>query len=69
MPPWHADPNYGEFSNDTRLSAQEIATLTAWVDQEQAEMATLKLPAAPVFQEKGRHAGKPDAGFAIPESA
>ena len=66
MPPWHADPHYGEFSNDTRLSAPEIATLTAWVDQGAVEGDPAKLPAAPVFQE-GWHAGKPDAVFAIPE--
>jgi hypothetical protein len=32
MPPWHADPHVGEFSNDPRLlSDQDIATLEAWV--------------------------------------
>jgi hypothetical protein len=32
MPPWFADPRYGHFANDPRLSEQEIATVTAWVD-------------------------------------
>jgi hypothetical protein len=32
MPPWFADPNYGHFSNQRRLSAREIETLAAWVD-------------------------------------
>ena len=32
MPPWFADPRYGHFSNDRRLSAADIAKLTAWVD-------------------------------------
>src|SRR5438270_13708193 len=32
MPPWHADPNYGHFKNDRRLSQREIDTITAWVD-------------------------------------
>src|SRR5712692_5398506 len=31
MPPWHADPAFGEFSNDTRLSDEEIAIIDAWV--------------------------------------
>src|ERR1700722_1073656 len=31
MPPWFADPRYGHFSNDTRLSLQEIETIQAWV--------------------------------------
>src|SRR5262245_57344628 len=32
MPPWFADPRYGVFANDPRLSDQEISTITAWVD-------------------------------------
>ena len=32
MPPWHADPRYGEFANDRRLTAAEKAKLLAWVD-------------------------------------
>lgn len=32
MPPWFADPRYGKFSNDPSLSAQQIATIAAWVD-------------------------------------
>ena len=32
MPPWLADPHYGEFSNDRRLSQKEIDTIVAWVD-------------------------------------
>jgi len=32
MPPWDADPAHGKFTNDRSLSAQEIATLSAWAD-------------------------------------
>lgn len=32
MPPWFADPGYGEFRNDPSLTAQEIAILAAWAD-------------------------------------
>jgi len=32
MPPWFADPRYGRFANDNSLTAQEIATLSAWAD-------------------------------------
>src|SRR5579862_9900981 len=32
MPPWFADPHYGEFRNAPKLSAEDIATLTAWAD-------------------------------------
>src|ERR1700741_2903880 len=30
MPPWHADPAFGEFINDARLTDEEIATIDAW---------------------------------------
>ena len=32
MPPWHADPRYGRFSNDRSLSAEERTSLIRWVD-------------------------------------
>lgn len=33
MPPWHADPKVGHFSNDRRLSDTEKKTLLSWIDQ------------------------------------
>ena len=44
MPPWHADPAHGEFSNDRRLSQQDIDTITAWVDQGAKEGDPKDLP-------------------------
>ncbi len=32
MPPWHADPRYGHFGNDRRLSDAQRQTILAWVD-------------------------------------
>src|SRR5215472_8595887 len=32
MPPWFADPGYGHFANDKRLSAADIQTISAWAD-------------------------------------
>ncbi len=32
MPPWFADPRFGEFSNDPSMTDEEIATVVAWVD-------------------------------------
>lgn len=31
MPPWFADPRYGKFANDLRLSDRDLATITSWV--------------------------------------
>ncbi len=32
MPPWHADPQWGHFVNDRRLSEDEIGTMMAWIE-------------------------------------
>src|SRR5688572_7512301 len=32
MPPWFADPGYGDFENERRLTSREIETISAWVD-------------------------------------
>src|SRR5215510_4845014 len=31
MPPWHSDPAFGEFSNDSRLSDADMLAIDAWV--------------------------------------
>jgi mono/diheme cytochrome c family protein len=66
MPPWHADPHYGEFSNDRRLSQKDIDTITAWVDGGAKEGDPKDLPPRPQFVE-GWNIGKPDAIFYLPE--
>lgn len=33
MPPWHADPHHGKFSNDRALTASESHTLLHWIEQ------------------------------------
>jgi len=65
MPPWKADPSYGKWSNDWSLSATEIATIKAWVDQGAEEGDPKQLPAAPVFSTDWK-IGKPDAIISIP---
>lgn len=32
MPPWFADPRYGDFRNEPKLTETEIKTLAAWAD-------------------------------------
>jgi mono/diheme cytochrome c family protein len=32
MPPWFADPQYGQFANDRRLSDADVRTLLSWID-------------------------------------
>jgi hypothetical protein len=33
MPPWHADPHFGQFANDRSLTGPEARTLMRWIDQ------------------------------------
>jgi hypothetical protein len=68
MPPWHADPNHGEWLNDRRLSQSEIETIVSWVDGGAKEGDLKDMPAAPKFVE-GWGIGKPDETFSIPEQS
>src|SRR5947209_4702902 len=66
MPPWHADPHYGEFLNDRKLAQKDIDTIVAWVDGGAKEGNPKDLPAAPQFLE-GWNIGKPDVVFYLPQ--
>ncbi|MBI4476331.1 MAG: cytochrome c [Acidobacteria bacterium] len=66
MPPWSADPRYGEFENDPRLTEQEIATIAAWADQGAPRGDAKDLPPPPVFPD-GWTIGTPDVVFTMAE--
>ena len=66
MPPWLADPAYGHFSNDRRLSQKQIDTIVAWVDAGAPEGNQKDLPPLPRFTE-GWTIGEPDAVVSLPE--
>jgi hypothetical protein len=51
MPPWFADPRYGHFSNERKLSQREIETLVAWVDNGAPEGDAKEKPAPRTFPE------------------
>ncbi len=65
MPPWHADPEVGDFLNDPRLSEADIATIDAWVRTGAREGDPKDLPSPPVFSEAWHI--KPDLVLTIPE--
>ena len=46
MPPWHADPKHGKWSNERRLSQKEKDTLITWIDQ--AKLRALRKTEHPV---------------------
>ncbi|HVG71712.1 MAG TPA: hypothetical protein VM819_12410 [Vicinamibacterales bacterium] len=66
MPPWFADPNYGHFSNERRLSSKEIDTLNAWVDGGAPAGNASDAPAAVKF-ESGWNI-KPDIVVEMPKA-
>jgi peroxiredoxin len=67
MPPWHADPRYGKFSNDRSLSPQDRQTLLDWVAQGAPRGDDRDLPPPRRFVE-GWSIGKPDAVFEMEEA-
>ncbi len=66
MPPWHADPRFGKFRNDRRLSDDERATLIKWIDADMPLGNEKDLPPAREYSE-GWMIGKPDVIFEMPE--
>jgi mono/diheme cytochrome c family protein len=59
MPPWQAEPGYGDFSNDRQLNEKEIRTIAEWVAGGAPEGQPKDLPPAPQFVD-GWQLGKPD---------
>ena len=65
MPPWFADPRYGHFANEKRLTDQEIATITSWVDSGAPEGDGKDTPAPVTFREGWNI--RPDLVFQLPK--
>ena len=59
MPPWHASPEFGHFSNDRRLSDEELDQISAWVKNGAPEGNPSDLP-APVTYNEGWAISGPD---------
>ena len=68
MPPWFADPQYGHFSNDPRLSQKDIDAITAWVDGGAPKGLEKDLPPVPQFATGWLHpdGSAPDAIIEMP---
>ena len=70
MPPWKAEPGYGSFQNERRLTDDQIAMLGEWAANGAPEGDAGGDPGAkptpPVFSE-GWQAGQPDKVFTLPE--
>jgi hypothetical protein len=73
MPPWKAEPGFGDFLDERRLTDREIKTIADWSTAGSPEGNPKDLPAPPSFPD-GWQLGKPDlvleapAPFDIPAS-
>src|SRR5215813_7430874 len=67
MPPWYADPQYGHFSNERKLSPAQIRTLVSWVDGGAKPGDPKDAPAPKQFLD-GWNIGKPDRVIEMPLS-
>jgi Tfp pilus assembly protein PilF/mono/diheme cytochrome c family protein len=73
MPPWLPDPGELKFTDELRLSDEQLARIQAWVEQGAVEGDPADLPPRPQFTE-GWQLGKPDVvvraqkPFALPAS-
>jgi hypothetical protein len=65
MPPWFADPQYGHFMDDRRMSDAEIHTLAAWVDAGAPEGDAKDKPAPRQFADGWNI--RPDLVFQMPQ--
>ena len=59
MPPWKAEPGYGSFANERRLSEQQIALIRDWAKAGAPEGDAKDKPAQPAFP-NGWEGGQPD---------
>src|SRR5215470_5593213 len=66
MPPWFADPKYGTFANDPRLTEKQIQTIVTWVDAGAPRGDARDMPKPPQFTE-GWQLGEPDLIIDLPE--
>jgi mono/diheme cytochrome c family protein len=66
MPPWHADPHFGDFKNNRTLTQAEIDTVVAWVNNGAAEGDAKDLPPVPQYT-AGWEISQPDLVIQIPE--
>ena len=67
MPPWHAEPGFGDFADERRLTDAQIDTIAEWVKQGMPRGNAARMPKLPAFTE-GWQLGKPDLVLEMPEA-
>ncbi len=65
MPPWHANPNHGQFANDARMADEEKRQIFEWVENGVPEGDPSQTPPLPEFTE-GWRIPEPDVVIRMP---
>jgi len=65
MPPWHADPKFGHFANENRLTDDELETLQAWVKAGAPQGDPQAKPPTPTFTTGWQLPKEPDLVVAM----
>src|SRR5262249_43269702 len=68
MPPWKAEPNFGVFHGERRLTQEQIQTLVRWVETGAPEGDPKDLPAPPQFPEGWQIGREPDLILEMPQA-
>jgi peroxiredoxin len=69
MPPWHADPKHGHFSNDRGMTSEEKQLIYDWVDQGSPQGDPADLPTPSNYVNGWRLSKEPDDTFKIQKTA
>jgi peroxiredoxin len=67
MPPWHADPHVGKFSNDASMAAADKKLFRQWVDNGMPEGDAADLPEPTQYAEGGWQIPTPDVVIKMPK--
>jgi Flp pilus assembly protein TadD/mono/diheme cytochrome c family protein len=67
MPPWLPEPGYGDFADNRRLSADDLANIKRWVNAGMPEGNAAEAPAPPKYNSEWQ-LGPPDIVLTAPES-
>jgi hypothetical protein len=67
MPPWKAEPGFGEFLDERRLSSDQIGMIKQWAEEGTVEGSAKDLPPTPKYGD-GWVLGEPDMVVKMPEA-
>jgi peroxiredoxin len=67
MPPWKAEPGFGHFLDERRLTDREISLIAQWAQAGAPQGDPADLPPSPTFSDGGWTLGEPDIVLQMPQ--